>query len=205
MKAKSKPLLSLTAGDLMSRNVVPLPEWMPLRDAARLLRQTQVGRAPVVDAQGRCVGVLSAADFLRWAEKGGRDKEEVAIPVCPYQVQGRLLTGEAAVICTLAEGSCPLQVVRPTTGGRHTTLCTRSSRIPSDEEDFARLPSDAVRRYMTADIVTTGPDVPLPRLSRMMIDAHIHRVLVVDEEHRPIGIVTSTDLLAALASSDDEP
>jgi CBS domain-containing protein len=35
----------------------------------------------------------------------------------------------------------------------------------------------------------------------MMIDAHIHRVIVVDEEERPIGIVSNTDVLAALAYS----
>jgi CBS domain-containing protein len=32
-----------------------------------------------------------------------------------------------------------------------------------------------------------------------MIDAHIHRILVVGEDNRPCGIVTSTDILAAVA------
>jgi CBS domain-containing protein len=206
MRAKSKPLLALTAGDLMTRNVVQLPEDMPLREAARLLRQAQVSGAPVVDKQGRCVGVLSTADFLRWAEQEGRGAEKAPLPACPYQVKGRLLTGEEAVICILAEGNCPLQVMRPTTGGRHTALCTLSSSIRSArQQGIEDLPGDAVRRYMTADIVTAGPETPLPRLSRMMIDAHIHRIIVVDEARRPIGVVSSTDLLAALAHSDGEP
>src|SRR5262249_44754110 len=34
-------------------------------------------------------------------------------------VEGRLLTGQEAVICMLAEGSCPLQRMQPSTGGRH--------------------------------------------------------------------------------------
>jgi CBS-domain-containing membrane protein len=38
----------------------------------------------------------------------------------------------------------------------------------------------------------------------MMIDAHIHRIIVVDKKQRPIGIVSSTDLLAAMAYSDGE-
>jgi predicted transcriptional regulator len=33
----------------------------------------------------------------------------------------------------------------------------------------------------------------------MMMDAHIHRVIVVDSENRPIGVVSSTDILAAVA------
>lgn len=204
MRVKSKPLHTLTVGELMTRNVVQLPEEMPLRDAARRLRQAQVSGAPVVDQQGRCVGVLSAADFLRWTEQEKRGVKEVPIPACPYQVKGRLLTGEEAVICTLAEGLCPLQVMRSTIGGRHTALCTLSSAGHSDgQQEFKDLPDDAVSRYMTTDIVTTGPETPLPRLARMMIDAHIHRLIVVDEKQRPIGVVSSTDLLAAMAYSDD--
>jgi CBS domain-containing protein len=203
MRVKSKPLHALTAGDLMSRNVVQLPAQMPLRDAARLLRQAQVSGAPVVDQLGRCVGVLSAADFLRWAEQEKRGTEVVPIPACPYQVKGRLLTGEEAVICTLAEGLCPLQVMRSMTGGRHTALCKLSSASRSNrQQEFEDLPDGAVSRYMTTDVATTGPETPLPRLARMMIDAHIHRLIVVDENQRPIGVVSSTDLLAAMAYSD---
>lgn len=65
------------------------------------------------------------------------------------------------------------------------------------------MPGDAVSRYMTTDIVTTGPETPLSRLARMMIDAHIHRLIVVDEKQRPIGVVSSTDLVAAMAYSND--
>ena len=206
MRVKSKPLHALTAGDLMSRNVIPLPAEMSLRDAARLLRMAQVSGAPVVDEQGRCVGVLSAADFLRWAEKEGCGAEQVPLPACPYQVKGRLLTGEEAVICTRAAGNGPLQVMRPVTGGRHTTLCT----LPRDsfrERQLAidDLPGDAVRRYMTTDIVTAGPQTPLPELARMIIDAHIHRIIVVDENQKPLGVVSSTDLLAAMTYSGGEP
>ena len=61
-----------------------------------------------------------------WLEAEGelrRIAAEVPKPVCPYQVKGPLLTGEEGVICTLGEGSCPMQTLVPTTGGRHTALC----------------------------------------------------------------------------------
>lgn len=205
MYVKNKPQLALTAGDLMTRNFLQLLEEMPLRDAARLLRQAQVSGAPVVDGQGRCVGVLSVADFLRWTEEEGHGARKTPIPACPYQTKGCLLTGEEAAICTLAEGNCPLQVMRPLTGGRRTALCTLSSEDHSNQQQVAEdLPSDAVRHHMTTNIVTAGLQTPLPRLSRMMIDAHIHRIIIVDEEQRPIGVVSSTDLLAAMADSGDE-
>ncbi len=68
MPVTNKPLLTLSAEDLMTRAVVRLPAEMPLRDAARLLLQNQVDGAPVADAQGKCLGLFSAFDYLRLAE-----------------------------------------------------------------------------------------------------------------------------------------
>ena len=58
---------------------------------------------------------------------------------------------------------------------------------------------------MTADPVTVSPHTPIGKLARLMLDAHIHRVVVVDEQRRPIGIVSSTDILAAVAYADRRP
>src|SRR5687767_6512105 len=58
-----------------------------------------------------------------------------------------------------------------------------------------------VADFMTANPVTVSPAVRITELARKMVDAHIHRVIVVDELHHPIGIVSSTDLLAALATA----
>src|SRR5687767_2759014 len=66
---------ALTAGDVMSRAVVVLPHRMSVAAAARLLLERQVRAAPVADGPGRCVGVLSAADLLRWAAEGDRADE----------------------------------------------------------------------------------------------------------------------------------
>jgi CBS-domain-containing membrane protein len=60
-------------------------------------------------------------------------------------------------------------------------------------------PEDRVRGYMTTDPVTATTEAGIAQLARMMIDAGIHRVIVVDEERRPIGVVSSSDVLAAVA------
>jgi CBS-domain-containing membrane protein len=147
-----KPLLSLTAVDLMSRNLVLVPQAMSLQGAARLLSRAHVSGAPVVDANGRCVGVLSTTDFLHWVENGNaRHKPDES--VCnSWQIFGN----EAS-------------------------------------------PTDTVGCFMTADPVTVVPGANIGALAQMMLDARIHRVIVVDHLERPIGIVSSTDVLAALA------
>jgi CBS domain-containing protein len=65
--------------------------------------------------------------------------------------------------------------------------------------DIDDSPDNEIRHYMTAQPVTVAPTAPLGGLAQKMVDAHIHRVLVVVDESRPQGIVTSTDILAAVA------
>ena len=156
MRTATQSLLSLIAADVMSTRLVTVPEEMSLAGAARLLSGARVSGAPVVDAEGRCIGVLSAGDFVSWAEKGEGSAK---------QLQER---------CDCAYSAW--QVL-----------------------DADTLPRDSVASYMTADPVMTAPSTPIDEMARMMVDAHIHRVVVVDEDERPIGIVSSTDILAAVA------
>ncbi len=78
MPTRRKPLFELTAADLMSPDLVTLLEDMPLAEAAERLARAEVHGAPVVDAAGRCAGVLSATDVARWQADAPAPK-----PVCP--------------------------------------------------------------------------------------------------------------------------
>ena len=199
MPATTKPLLALTAVDLMARDVVTISQDTLPRAAAELFFQRRIEAAAVVDADGRCVGMLSATDLLRWVLHGAGGPEAIPPPACPYQVSGRLLTGEDAVICTQAQGSCPLQEVRPMTGGRHTIVCQLREGVVSDwQEVSGGGHASTVRRCVTAD-PTIEADAPLSALARAVVDAHVHRLMVVDEQHRPIGTVSCLEVLAALA------
>ncbi len=183
----------------MSRDVATISPDMPLRVAAELFSRRQISEAAVVDRDGRCVGTLSATDLLRWALHGAEGPQNVPPPACPYQVTGQLLTGAEAVICTRAPGSCPMQDMRSLTGGRHTTVCRMREGVVSDWQDVPdRGMAGAVRHYMTAD-ATVEAEAPLSVLARAVLDPRVHRLIVVDEQHRPIGTVSRLDVLAALA------
>lgn len=161
MPTLTRPLADLTAGDLMSRDVVTIPHRMSLCAAAHLLNHARISGAPVVDEQGRCVGVLTASDLMKWVEKGERAAPR---PVPPP--------------------SC---------------MCT-----DWQVSELSALPADEVSRHMTTDLVTVLPSAHVAELARVMIDAHIHRVLITDRHGRPAGVVTSTDILAAVARSARE-
>jgi CBS domain-containing protein len=140
MRVTRKSLSTLTAADVMSREVIAVPQDLSMQEAARLFSKNRISGAPVVDGEGRCVGVLSASDFFR--------------PVVAGDLEG--------------------------------------------------LPADQVTAHMTADPVLAAPTTAARAVARMMLDADIHRVIVADDQRRPVGVVSSTDLVAALAYADRE-
>jgi CBS-domain-containing membrane protein len=152
--SRTKSLLSLTAADLMSPTVLTIPECMCIQKAAHLLAQAHVSGAPVVNTEGRCIGVISAQDFVALVDQGSQ-------PSKPKQPD---------------------------------CFCSAWQIVNGDQ-----LPEDVVGRYMTADPVTVSPGVLVGELAQMMVDAHIHRLIVLDRSSRPIGVVSSIDVLAAVA------
>ena len=58
-------LESMTAGSIMSSPVLFIDHETPLVSAAHLLAEKQISGGPVVDRDGRVVGVVSEKDFLK--------------------------------------------------------------------------------------------------------------------------------------------
>ena len=59
-----------------------------------------------------------------------------------------------------------------------------------------------VRHLMTAPAVTVHVETPIRRAADLMVNRHIHRLVVVDDQDRPVGILSSLDLLKTLATSE---
>jgi predicted transcriptional regulator len=60
-----------------------------------------------------------------------------------------------------------------------------------------------VRHLMSRPAVTVHLNTSVERAARLMLERHIHRLVVVDEEELPIGVLTSTDLLRTLLPDED--
>ena len=59
--------MALTARDLMETDVICVSPEAPLTTVQRLFFEEEIHGAPVVDDQGRVVGLISSADLLRSA------------------------------------------------------------------------------------------------------------------------------------------
>jgi CBS-domain-containing membrane protein len=159
MVETTKRLLELTAADLMSRDVIVLSQSTSLRAAAHQLARARVSGAPVVDDAGRCVGVLSATDLVRWLDRG-------------------------------------------TNASRRIFSATTEFCADWEVVDLEALPVDSIDRYMSTHVITATTDTCIGELARAMSAAHIHRIIILADEGRPIGIVSSSDVLAAVAAED---
>lgn len=102
-----------------------------MREAARVLVEARVHGAPVIDAEGRLVGIVSLLD---------------------------LVDGEP------------------------------------DSREGTEIP---VAARMTPAVITIDAAATVYEAAARMVHASVHRLVVLDEAKRPIGIVTPTDVLRA--------
>jgi CBS domain-containing membrane protein len=63
---------------------------------------------------------------------------------------------------------------------------------------------DLVRRHMTPAVQTIDQNTSLLQVSRCMCAEHLHRLIVIDDNSVPVGVVTSLDLVAAIVNATDE-
>jgi CBS domain-containing protein len=55
-----------------------------------------------------------------------------------------------------------------------------------------------VDEVMTRRVITVPPDAPVRSAAKKMTEEHIHRLLVV-EDGSPVGILTTSDVVKAVA------
>jgi CBS domain-containing protein len=82
---QGRPLEEIHVSSAMSRRLWSCRPQDDVKDAEKLMRAQQVRRLPVLDVDGKVVGVLSISDLARAAVsvKGGRGKKK---PVGPSDV-----------------------------------------------------------------------------------------------------------------------
>lgn len=61
--AEGKNPLDLTAGDIMSKNVVTVTPETSVEDCCNLMEEKQIRRIAVVDEKGACCGMIAQADI----------------------------------------------------------------------------------------------------------------------------------------------
>jgi len=146
------------ASEIMTPEPVCAEPAMTIRQLARLFEENEISGCPVVDQEGKVIGVVSKTDLIRRCSEGTAD-----------QPPGYLFE----VICEQ--------------GGE------------DDAPEVIPEPLICVQDFMSGDPITVAPSTPVAKIAAIMSESRIHRVVVVDEEKFPLGVITSLDLLGTYA------
>jgi CBS domain-containing protein len=192
----------ITAADLMNPKVLAVRDDLTLRELAAFLIRNQITGAPVEDGSGRLVGVVSMVDIaeavLAARASGAAEGDDGGEGEGEGEGED---AGEGA-----GEGPREVETARR---GAGSFFAARDWEKEADEEDFEELglarddlqgvpAADLlVRDIMTPAVYSVPEDATVSEVASRMLDSHVHRLLVL-REGRPVGIVTTSDLLGLL-------
>ena len=173
--------------DIMTLDVVTVSPETTLRDAAGLLADEFVSGAPVV-AGSQVVGVISASDIIRFVA------DEPGVPV---ERSHSLETGEWPGVEPWDEGA-------EAPGAYFADLWddagadVRARMGSPDGPEWNVLEEHTVAELMTRTVTALGREASVREAAELMLKAHVHRILVI-EDGRLVGLVSTTDVLKAVS------
>ena len=126
------------------------------------------------------------------------------------EIHGAPVVGEDGIVYGVLSSLDLLRVVQDAVdpGAASTSSTYFRDNLPYSGPDWERMPNDFQDRMqtltaedaMTRDIVMVGLDDTAVEVAQTMLEHHIHRVLVGDEDRALAGVITSFDLLRAVTS-----
>ncbi len=140
--------------DVMSREVVMIDARESIHEAIELMAENKVATLPVIDRDGRCIGMLSTSDMVEVTR-------DVDAGLLEMENASQLLWGDYI------------------------------------EKLGNHVGHQNVMELMSENVVSVRPDSALADAAARMVREHIHRIPVVDDSDRVVGIVSTTDILGA--------
>lgn len=136
--------------DIMSKPVRTVRPDATLSEVAHLFITHRISGAPVVDAKGKLLGIITEADFLR----------ALGVP-----------------------GHHPTQDIW------HSLEALFSYHLELKE------PDSRVSDLMVKDVITMSPEQSVHDVIEVMKKNRIKRVIVCDDKHKVVGMITRSDLV----------
>jgi CBS domain-containing protein len=171
--------------DIMTTDVTVLRPETPIRDAMTILASGHISGAPVVSGR-RVVGVVSATDLLLFAAE---------LPGLPTDQPQALQ--EDAELPDEIEGNDPAGAFfHEMWNDAGSGMNERIRNI--DGSEWNALGEHVVEEAMNQVLCFLAADTPVEFAAHYMREHTIHRVLVMEQD-RLLGIVTTSDIAAAVA------
>lgn len=166
-------LSNIRARDIMQKQVARLTPSDTIDSAVALMEEMHISGAPVVDAEGHVVGVLSVSDIMQRA----------------HVSSDRLDTGRGDYVLSEIYADEEDDFIGDE------VIHNKQNYSPDVQ---AR---ETVGDWMSSGVISVTPDTSLSRICKLMSEQRIHRVFVL--EHRDlVGVITSLDVVRCVAHEE---
>jgi CBS-domain-containing membrane protein len=229
-----EPIPAGVAGDIMTRAPVTIREDRPASEALRRLVTRGLKRLPVIDADGRLVGMLSRLDLLRAVDDGytgvagddatrrvrgmvvaevmRRDPATVRPGTPAPEVIDALLTAPTRrVLVTAPDGRLlglisDADIVARLEPAHQPGLLTWLTGRSAEARQARALSRLRAEEVMNRQVITIRPEATLEEAIARSLDTRRHLLPVTDGQGRLVGLVSRAEMLTALspAATDDE-
>ena len=165
-------LSEVKVADVMQKKVITLPGTATVEEAIQTFEEEHVSGVPIVDSGGKLVGVLSVHDVAK----------------LDHVRQGRFESSRSDF-----QYASPLEE-------------SMGEGSADDEEFFSKedyspelIGREVVKDWMNPSVISLGPDASLKDACDLMAKESIHRVLVVDDKQKLVGLLTTFDVVVYLS------
>ncbi|WP_407414806.1 CBS domain-containing protein [Methanobrevibacter sp.] len=182
--------------NLMSEDLITIDKDQNLSDALKLLRKHNVSRLPVTNHK-ELVGIISERDI---ANKLGSSKYE-SMPASRLHISSVMVKDVFTVPQTMQLADVAKLMLDEGIGSVP-VMCEDEMVGIVSKADFVTLAVGiafdkiTVKEIMSKDLTVVSPTERLVHARRLMIEAHVGRLPVVEDD-KLVGMITSKDLMRA--------
>lgn len=173
---------------IMTTELVTVSPDLTLQEVARVFAESNISGAPVVSGR-ELVGVVSTTDLVQF---------ETTNPGAPRHHEDRTEWGEIQALTPLDESDDPSPGVYFTDMWEDAGADVLE-RFESDSPEWNRMAETTVGSVMTTAVVSLPPGASVQEAARIMRLAGVHRILVVSDDGELVGLVSSSDIVRAVA------
>ncbi len=190
--------------EIMTRDVISISPKASIRESVTLMTENGIGSLPIVDKEGKCVGIVTERDFAL-ALAGSLTNETVGDLMIKDVITTTL--GTPIESCSKIMVRNNLRRIPVVEEDKLVGIVTSSDilRFFGDKEMFASMTStsglDVLKRTISdivkPNISVTESYVKLGDLCNLLAEKNIGGVPVVDDD-KLVGIITERDILNAI-------
>lgn len=183
--------MGVSVEEIMSKDPVSVEEGDFVTRARQLIRDNQLRGLPILNGEGRVVGIVTDRDMLRVPSTRSN------VTISGFSVEAPLVTpktdmAEAAKL--LLSANYAILPVVPSSEDRR-LLGVVSPIDIFKKIDPEKLAGKRAKDAMSRETKTCSPQDPVTKVWDAMVDSDFTGMPVVDERERPLGMITRFDII----------